>query len=126
MHTNHEEAPMEEAVAIQSIRAPIEGLKVTVSGTELRYLCAKQAEFHQGRSAAYAEQHRSLQEAQIEAMTYSNGDPKKALADKQAEHENKARELTFIAEHIKQDAEYLLDRAALSEIGVIRSSRSFF
>lgn len=110
----------------QVISFPIEGLKVTVAGPELRHLCNKQAAFHQERAGAYAKQHSSLEDAQIEAMQYSNGDPKKALADKQAEHENKARELTFIADHIKQDSDYLLDRSALTEIGVIRSSRGFF
>lgn len=88
--------------------------------------CNKQAAFHHERAGAYAKQHNSLQDAQIGAMQYSNGDPKKALADKQAEHENKARELTFIADHIKLDAEYLLDRKALAEIGVIRSHTGFF
>ncbi|MCQ4271043.1 hypothetical protein NA655_08420 [Pseudomonas kuykendallii] len=104
----------------------IEGLKVTVGGTELRDLCAKQAAFHAERAVKYSQQHASLEDAQIEAMHYTNGDPKKAIADKQAEHENKARELTFIAEHIKLDCEYLLDRSALAEIGVIRSSRFLF
>lgn len=117
---------MTEAASIQAFTLPIEGLKVTVAGIELRDLCSKQAAFHQERAVAYAKQRSSLQDAQIEAMQYSSGDPKKALADKQAEHDNKARELTFIAEHIKQDAEYLLDRSALAEIGVIRSSRGFF
>lgn len=104
----------------------IEGLKVTVSGQELRDLCSRQAEFHEGRAKVYAEQHKSLEGAQVESMHYSGGDPKKAIQDKQSEHENKHRELTFIAEHVKLDAEYLLDRSALAEIGVIRSSRGFF
>ena len=117
---------MTEVAGMQAISLPIEGLKVIVAGPELRDLCNKQATFHHERASAYAKQHSNLQDAQIEAMQYSNGDPKKALADKQAEHENKARELTFIAEHIKQDAEYLLDRSALAEVGVIRGSRGFF
>lgn len=104
----------------------IEGLKVTVSGRELRDLCSRQAAFHEDRAKVYAEQHKSLEGAQVEGMHYSGGDPKKALQDKQTEHENKHRELAFIAEHVKLDAEYLLDRSALSEIGVIRSSRGFF
>lgn len=107
-------------------QATIEGLKVTVAGPELRDLCNKQAIYHTERAAAYAEQYKNLESAQIEGMQYSNGDPKKALADKRAEHENKARELAFISDHVKLDAEYLLDRSALGEIGVIRSSRSFF
>ena len=37
--------------------------------------------FHHKRAGAYAKQHSSLQGAQIEAMQYSNGDPKKALAN---------------------------------------------
>lgn len=112
--------------SITAISLPIEGLKVTVQGPELRDLCSKQAAYHTERATAYAEQHKSLSNAQIEGMQYSGGDPKKALADKQEEHSNKARELTFIAEHIKQDAEYLLDRSALAEVGVIRSSRGYF
>lgn len=108
------------------VRSPIEGLKVTIDGVELRSLCIQQADFHKSRASTYAEQSRNLEGAEIEGMHYSGGDPKKALKDKQAEHENKHRELMFIADHLKLDEEYLLDRSALAEIGVIRTSRGFF
>ena len=116
---------MSENISTEFLRQPIEGLKVTVAGTELAELVRQQAAFHTERASKYQQQHAGLEAAQIEAMAYSNGDPKKALAEKQVEHENKARELAFVADHLKLDEDYLLDRSALVEIGVIRSSRGF-
>ena len=116
---------MTENSAVTLLRQPIEGLKVTVGGVELADLVRQQAAFHTERAGKYAEQYASLENAQVEAMAYSNGDPKKAVADKQLDHENKARELTFVADHLALDEDYLLDRSALAEIGIIRSGRSF-
>ncbi|MNZ96637.1 hypothetical protein D3C78_1158390 [compost metagenome] len=116
----------EQLVSVEALKLPIDGLKVTIAGAELRDLCLKQAAFHAERGAKYAEQHRGLEAAQVEGMHYTGGDPKKALQDKQLEHENKHRELTFIADHLSLSDDYLLDRKALAEIGVIRSHVSFF
>ena len=39
---------------------------------------------------------------------------------KQEEHQQKADHLSFIADHVKADAEYLLDNAALATLGVLK------
>lgn len=98
----------------------IEGLKVTIGGTDLRELCRKRAEHHRQRAKVYADQKASLEENEIGAMTYSGGDPKRALQDKQAQHEAEAGELDFIADHLVVGEQYLLDASALSKLGIAR------
>ncbi len=96
----------------------IEGLKVTVVGTELKELCLKRAEHHKQRAGVYAAQATSMEENEIGAMNYSNGDPKRAIKDKQNQHENDSSELKFIADHLIADEQYLLERADLARIGI--------
>jgi hypothetical protein len=104
----------------------IEGLKVTVNANELRELCMAQASFHRDRATTYAENLKNLEDAEIEGMQYSGGDPKKALRDKQTQHENSANELRFIADHLKAGEEYLLDQAALVKLGIARAGNGFW
>lgn len=99
----------------------IEGLKVTLSGTKLRSLCVDQAIHHAERATAYEKQMEALEANKIEGMNYSGGDPKRALSDKLEEHRNESAELTFIAEHLDVEQEYLLDRAALQKLGVCKA-----
>jgi hypothetical protein len=97
----------------------IEGLKVTVGGSELQKLCAARARHHEEREEVYANQIETMESNQIEGMAYSNGDPVKALKDRQAQHENEGREMRFIAEHIDLGETYLLDRDALHRLGIV-------
>lgn len=99
----------------------IEGLKVTVSGTELRELCMKRAAHHRERAKVYEGQRISMEQNEIEGMNYSNGDPKRVLKDKWTEHESEAAELEFIAEHLVPVESYLLDAPALAKLGIARS-----
>lgn len=99
----------------------IEGLKVTVNGAELRELCMKRVVHHRERAKVYESQRVSMEENEIGEMSYSNGDPKKVLKDKWTEHESEAAELEFIAEHLVTNENYLLDREALSKLGIARS-----
>lgn len=99
----------------------IEGLKVTVNGTELRELCIKRATHHRERAKVYESQRASMEENEIEGMAYSNGDPKKVLKDKWTEHKSEAAELEFISEHLIPNEQYLLDAPALSKLGIARS-----
>lgn len=99
----------------------IEGLKVTIVGTELRELCTKRAEHHRQRAKVYAGQKASMEENEIGEMTYSNGDPKRVLKDKQTQHESEAGELDFIAAHLVADEQYLLDSSALVKLGIASS-----
>jgi hypothetical protein len=99
----------------------IEGLKVTVSGTELKELCLKQGRHHKHRASVYAAQEQSMVANQIEPMHYSGGDPRQALKDRRAVHESEANELEFIATHLVPNEQYLLDCAALTKLGITRS-----
>lgn len=99
----------------------IEGLKVTVGGTELRGLADSRAEYHEERSAVYAEQIASMKGAQVEGMGYSGGDPVTALEGRKAKHDDEGRELRFIASHLNVQEIYLLDRDALTRLGIVAS-----
>lgn len=105
----------------------IEGLKVTVLGAEVAELAKKQTEFHQGRCAHY-EKHLGIYKAEEDsdsdsaALYTSTQDPKSTLLGKLKEHRQKADHMTFIAEHVKAEAEYLLDNSALATLGVIKGS----
>lgn len=111
----------------------IEGLKVTVSGTELRDLCLKQAEFHDARRATYSENAKNLADAEqgdeesgLGAIAYTGqADPKKALRDKATQHGNSADELRFIAAHLDLSESYLLDDSALRKLGITKNGYGF-
>ncbi|MBI2750840.1 MAG: hypothetical protein HYX43_16350 [Burkholderiales bacterium] len=105
----------------------IDGLKVTVAGKEVAQLATKQAEFHAERVRFYKKQielYAGVQEG-VQGVQYSHQDPKAAALQKQTEHQQKADHLNFIAGHVKHDAEYLLDNAALSTLGVLKGDRFF-
>jgi hypothetical protein len=97
----------------------IEGLKVTILGPELRDIATARADHHDERMRVYADQIESMQANQIEGMQYTNGDPIRALKERQATHENESRELRFIAAHIDLAESYLLDRDALRRLGIV-------
>ena len=109
-------------------RKMIEGLKVTVAGTEVAELATKQASFHRERQAFYKGQ-LDLYSGQIQNMAgvqYSSmQDPRQAAQQKHSEHENKALHLEFIASHLRADEQYLLESKDLQVIGVVRE-RGFF
>jgi len=98
----------------------IEGLKVTIKGTELQDLCAARAAYHQERAEVYATQLTNMEAAQIEGMQYSGGDPAKALKDKQMQHISEAGELDFIATHLVSTEDYLLGKEDLYKLGIAK------
>ena len=99
----------------------IEGLKVTIVGTELRDLCAKRADHHRERAKTYGEQIAMMEKNAVEGMNYTGGDPVRALTDKRTEHESQAGEMDFIAAHINVGENYLLDNQALVRLGICKS-----
>jgi hypothetical protein len=99
----------------------IEGLKVTVAGSELRRLAGERADYHAERVTVYVGQIDGMKAAQVEGVQYTNGDPVQALEGRRAQHENDSRELRFIAEHIDVGETYLLDRDALIRLGIVSS-----
>lgn len=100
----------------------IEGLKVTVEATELRALCIARGQYHMDRSAVYENQLKNMEQAEIEGMNYSNGDPKKVMREKIDDHIAQANELEFIADHLKEGEEYLLERDDLVKLGISQPS----
>ncbi len=98
----------------------IEGLKVTIVGAEVKELCEKRAQHHAARAAVYRDQKASMEANEIGEMNYSNGDPKRAVKDKQDQHEGDAAEMAFIAAHLIPTEQYLLDAAALAKLGISR------
>ena len=112
----------------QHMTQVIEGLKVTVAGSEVAELATKQASFHASRAAFYGKQvemYAGVQDGAPGIQYTSHQDPKAAALQKQEEHQQKAEHLNFIAAHVKADAEYLLDNSALSTLGVLKGSRFF-
>lgn len=100
----------------------IEGLKVTLDGTKLRGLANDRAAHHEERVETYAAQIASMKASRVEGMAgMSNGDPIVALDARRVQHENDARELRFIAENLDASETYLLDRDALSRLGIVAS-----
>ncbi len=99
----------------------IEGLKVTVEGSELGELCESRAVHHESRAETYAKQIVSMNEDKIEGMNYTNGDPVKTLEDRKSHHEGEAAELRFIAGHLVATEQYLLERSDLQKLGICKS-----
>lgn len=99
----------------------IEGLKVTVSGEELKQMCMSWAAHHSSRVAKYRDQIDQMKTAQIEGMAYTNGDPIKAVEDRMLTHMSESHELLFIAEHLKLTEEYVLGREDLVKLGIAKS-----
>lgn len=100
----------------------IEGIKVTITGIELNALCVAEAQRNRDRAKVYTDQRANFEAAEIEAMQYTNGDPKKVLSDRITSHLNAAEEMEFVAEHVKLAEDYLLDYGDLHKLGITKTS----
>jgi hypothetical protein len=98
----------------------IEGLKVTVVGTEMRELCVRAADYHAERVRVYDQQLASMQDSNIEAANMTGGDPMRALTERKSGHQNKEHEMRFVAAHIDLGEQYLLDWDALHKLGIVK------
>jgi hypothetical protein len=101
----------------------IEGLKVTVSGKELKTLCLARAAYHKGRVRFYEDKATSLKgidsDNSVGFSNSSSGDPIKQMEASALKHKQQAEELAFTAEHLVAKENYLLARADLNIIGVV-------
>ena len=92
----------------------IEGLKVTVTGEELKALCRRRASQHMDNAElcdADAKRHRS-----------NNLTIPAAKAEEKAEwHRGNVEEMNFIAEHVYITEEYRLNRADMQILGIVRN-----
>jgi hypothetical protein len=94
----------------------IEGLKVTVLGSELKGICMARADFHMKRATFHEKQKEVLEEEGLEdSMSNIQNAPKFARIK---DHRASADELIFIANHLKLEEEYLLDRSDLHKLGI--------
>lgn len=100
----------------------IEGLTVTVGGSELADLCRKRSyallEFAKKNRAMVLE----IDDAAVavgKGYTSSN-DPREAMRQKAQGQESEAQELAFIADHLLPDESYQLDSGDLMKLGIVR------
>jgi len=100
----------------------IEGLKVTVLGSEVAELAIGHAAYHRERAEAYSAQAVKMEGIEIEPSKFtSGGDPCEQLKSKKKGHEGAAQELDFIAAHLKLAEEYLLDVHDMHKLGIVKS-----
>lgn len=94
----------------------IEGLHVTVSGTEIAMLCRKWGE------AKIAKKQSLIQFIAVaeQEQQFSRADDVKESVDNL---QNEAEELEFIASHIEPNEQYRLDHDDLRRIGIIKGYR---
>jgi len=89
----------------------IEGIKVTVSASELKSLCRQEAEYHEHRAVQLGKQ----LEAGLGALRQSAG-------SRQQHEKNQAAVMRFAAEHVEVgDVHYLLTLSDLETLGVWRA-----
>lgn len=99
----------------------IEGLKVTVPGSEVHTLVNARAKYHRDRAAAYRSKLTAFDDVDEEAMTKLSNDPATTLRQKAESHENSAEELEFVAKWLNIGEKYLLSSADLRMLGVVKS-----
>lgn len=98
----------------------IKGVPLDFSGTELISHLLKQAKHHEERAVFY---HSKIEE--FESMGYkdeniSGGDVMKRLTDKVNQHTEQAQHFGVMADHIRPDATYRLDRQDLVFVGLLK------
>lgn len=99
----------------------IEGIVVTLTGTELQKLCKDCATHHRKRAKVYADQIKSMKENQIEAAhNMTAGDPLANLKSRLDSHTDDASEMEFIAGHLELKEKYRLQRDDLSRLGICK------
>lgn len=101
----------------------IEGIVVTLSGTELKKLCQDRAAHHHKRAKVYAEQIKGMKRNNIEAAQVTGGDPVANLASRMDRHTDDAAEMEFVAGHLDLKEKYRLERDDLSRLGICKGRR---
>jgi len=103
----------------------VKGLIFNVSSTELKTHLTNRRIYHEDRAKTYLQQATNFQEADIEGMKYTGGDPIKALRDKESEHRAAASMFEFMAAHVIVGEEYQLDESELRKIEMV-SGRVYY
>jgi hypothetical protein len=93
----------------------IEGLKVTISGSEVRELATKRAACHAEKAEQYRNQLEALAGLNVVGTSNRPGDDAKARIIQHTEH---AAEMQFIADHVDVNEQYILNSGDLARLGV--------
>lgn len=104
----------------------IEGLNVTVPGTEVQRLLMERAAYHEQRSADYRKTYetlaaamREVEEQDVPKMSSLNADPVKQAESGMKRHAAKSKENAFMAKFIDTNESFLLKVDDLHRLGVI-------
>ena len=115
----------------------IEGIKLSMTSTELKQLCEKRVTYHLGRAEWYqqklAELEPALKEAAQDAaddsfdqLKYGNsgsrtdrGDPVERFKNGVAHHRDRATVFRFMAEHVITNETYVLTEGDLQKLEVL-------
>lgn len=93
----------------------IEGLKVTVTGSDLIVLCANRAAHLEDRAKTLKEQLPTLDSLQVPNTSNRPGDDAR---EKIKRHTFQAAEMRFISQHIEPEEQYRLSDHDLVKIGI--------
>lgn len=101
----------------------IEGLKIEVSGEELKRIAQARAEYHVKRAEFYRDQAASLKEGLDEAArespkNYTSNDPVRDLVMKEKDHGRKQRYFQFLADHVVVGDTYRLVQKDLGDLEI--------
>jgi len=98
----------------------IEGIVVTLTGTELKKLCKERAAHHRKRAKVYVEQIKNMKRNNIETANMSSGDPIANLESRMDKHTDDAGEMEFTAAHLELKEKYRLQREDLARLGICK------
>lgn len=106
----------------------IEGLKITLPGSEVQHLMRARAAHHEKRRDDYRKTYETLSAAmsgmsrdQVPKLSSMNSDPVEQAKQGIERHEAKACEFQYMAKFVDLGEAYLLDTADLHQLGVIES-----
>ena len=98
----------------------IEGLKVTVSGAEMRDHLLKRSNYHRDKGLAYAGDVERLEARGEEDDESRSVDPIRQLRERRDDHHDKSAYFLFLAEHVNLGESYLLGQQDLIMIEFIK------
>jgi hypothetical protein len=106
----------------------IEGLKITVPGSEVAALLTKKAEYHRTRAAEYRKTFETLvavmggiTKEDAPKMSTSQQDPRENAKSGMERHEKHARENDFMSKYVNTEEMFLLATEDLHRLGVLES-----
>lgn len=99
----------------------IEGLKFDIDADEMDSHLKAREKHHTDRVLFYADKAGALQAGGAEAMNYTNGDPVRALKDRETEHRHKIALFNFLRRHIVAGETYRLTESELVKLEFIES-----